>query len=206
MARLIRAVVAAHAAPTQLVGWQPSGPPTTPTGSPPASPSAAATPTFLCTPEAGGAESQCTQAQYDEMKAKDALYAEAEAVFREYFAENIRISRAGGIEEPTEVMLRTTHGAYLADTLRLFKNLRRENLRARGDDPQIVRITRLPGRSKAGSEVALRVCVDATHWAFYSGGRLSTRGIVAEDETYFGRIDGRLLIIGADGKDVEKCA
>ena len=206
MAGSVRATAAILAAPLLLAACQPSQPgQPTPTSSP-SSPVATPTPTFMCTPEAGGEASPCSEAQYDEMKAKDALYEEAEAVFREYFAENIRISRAGGVKEPTEVMLRTATGEYLKDTLTLFQNLRRNNLRARGDDPRIAKVTRLPGVSKAGSVVALRFCVDATGWAFFDDDRLVTEGIVAEDETHFDRVGGKLRIIGADGRDVEKCS
>ena len=55
-------------------------------------------PSYRCTPEAGGAEFDCTQHQYDEMVAKDKLYAEAEAVYRKFFVEDVRIFRKGGIK------------------------------------------------------------------------------------------------------------
>lgn len=193
---------------SMVAGCQPSSPPpSTPTGPPPSSSPASPvpTPTYLCTPEAGGEETPCSQHQYDEMKAKDALYAEAEAVFREFFAENIRISRKGGVTEPTEAMLKTSHGSYLDDALELFRNLHAQNLRAEGADPVIVRVTRLAGQSKAGSIVALQVCVDAREWAFFDGDDLVTTGGMAEDDTYFAEVNGALKIIGADGRDVEAC-
>ena len=64
-------------------------------------------PSYRCTPEAGGAEFDCSQHQYDDMVAKDQLYAEAEAVYRKFFAEDVRILRKGGVQEPTEALLRT---------------------------------------------------------------------------------------------------
>ncbi len=72
------------AATVILVGCTPTSPPTTP----------APTPTFMCTPEAGGAEAPCSQQDYDKMKAKDEQYAEAEKVYREYLAEYVRVMRA----------------------------------------------------------------------------------------------------------------
>ena len=87
MAGPVRATAAILAATFLLAACQPSAPgQPTPTSSP-SSPVASPTPTFLCTPEAGGDASPCSEAQYDEMKAKDALYEEAEAVFREMLAE-----------------------------------------------------------------------------------------------------------------------
>lgn len=59
-------------------------------------PSASPTPTFLCTPEAGGAEAPCSEADYRKMKEKDALYAEAEQVYRKYKAEMLKALQAGG--------------------------------------------------------------------------------------------------------------
>ena len=52
-------------------------------------------PTYTCTPEAGGEPFTCSQYQYDEMVGRDALYAEAEAVYRKFLAEDVRIMRAG---------------------------------------------------------------------------------------------------------------
>ena len=52
------------------------------TPTPVVTPTPTPTPTFACTPEAGGTPSPCSQAEFEEMKAKDALYAEAEAVYR----------------------------------------------------------------------------------------------------------------------------
>ena len=67
-------------------------------GCQPPAPSPTPVPSYRCTPEAGGAEFDCTQHQYDEMVAKDKLYAEAEAVYRKFLAEDVRILRAGGID------------------------------------------------------------------------------------------------------------
>ena len=77
------------AATVILVGCTPTSPPTTP----------APTPTFMCTPEAGGAEAPCSQQDYDKMKAKDEQYAEAEKVYRE-FTRGVRAghARGGGTE------------------------------------------------------------------------------------------------------------
>lgn len=195
---------------SMVAGCQPSSPsPSTPT-SPPASPSPtfpspAPTPTYLCTPEAGGETTPCSQRQYDEMKAKDALYAEAEAVFREFFAENIRISREGGLSEPTDVILATTSGAYLEDAMTLFRRQLDRGTRAKGADPDVVKIQRLVGQSKGGSVVALEICVDATGWGFYKEDKRVTDGIRAVDKTYFAKVDARLKMIGADGREVESC-
>lgn len=194
---------------TLMTGCQPpSPPPPTPTNSqtsPSSAPSPVATPTYMCTPEAGGNETPCTKADHDTMEAKDALYTEAEAVYRRAFAENIRISRAGGVTEPTQVMLDTMHGFYLEDVLTLFRQQHDRGTKAVGLDPKIAAPKRLVGQSKAGSAVAIAFCVDATGWGFYKGDQRVSDGRIAVDDTYFSRVDGTLKMIGADGREVESC-
>ncbi len=169
------------------------------------SPTPAPAPSFRCTPEAGGDEYDCSQAQHDEMVAKDTLYAEAEAVFRKFFAENIRISRAGGLREATPVLLETSTGQYLSEAVDTYRRLGVEKLTPRGDDPKIAYVRRLPGRSKGGSLVALQTCIDASGWAFYRGDRRISKGFPARDDVYFKVADGALKMIGADGKKVRSC-
>lgn len=189
-----------------LTGCQPASP--TPTAGPttsPVSPTAVPTPTYLCTPEAGGDEAPCSQIEYEDMKAKDALYAEAEAVYREYWAEVVRIMRQGGVSEPTEILLQTTDGFQLEYVVKNLSQLIEDGVAARGDDPTIVWIRRLPGQSKSGSIVALSTCVDASKWGFYAGDQLQVPGRAGIDDLYFNRVDGTLKIIGADGQEATSC-
>ena len=197
---------AAMLAAVVLAGCQPTATPTSPT---PTSPSASTvspvpTPTYQCTPEAGGEATPCTQIQHEDMKAKDRLYAEAEAVFREGFAESVRIRRAGGVTEPTAVMLRTMDGFYLEDVLSTFQRQHERGTVTKGEDPKIVTVERLI-QSKAGSIVALAICVDATGWGSYKGDERVNDGGISIDDTYFARIEGTLKMIGADGREAESC-
>lgn len=204
MRRLTR-VTATILTAVVLVGCQPTTSPTAPTPSPsPSISTPVPTPTYMCTPEAGGQEAPCTQAEYDEMKAKDALYAEAEAVYQRLFAENIRISRAGGTAEPTSVILETTEGAFRDNVMSIFREMADEGTRARGEDPTLA-IERAPGISKQGSIVALSICVNATRWAFYNGEKQVSQGRIGLDLVYFKRFDMTLKIIGADGRFVDSC-
>lgn len=169
------------------------------------SPTPAPAPSFRCTPEAGGDEYDCSQAQHDEMVSKDTLYAEAEAVFRKFFAENIRISRAGGLREATPVLLETATGFFLEDVLNQYRKQADEGSRAQGSDPVIKAISRLPGHSKSGSLIALSTCVDASGWSFFIGKEFRSKGVPARDEIYFSHSDGLLRMIGADGEEVDSC-
>ncbi len=194
---------AAMLAVVLLAGCQPGTAPT-PTSPSASSVSPVPTPTYQCTPEAGGEATPCTQIHYEEMKAKDRLYAEAEAVYREYFAENIRISRDGGVAEPTDVILRTTAGKVQDAVMEVFRSMEERGVRAEGDDPTLT-IERAVGISREGSIVALEVCADASGWAFYSGKELASKGRPALERVYFARSDQLLKMIYSEGKWVEAC-
>lgn len=176
-----------------LAGCQPAAPPPTPV------------PTYACTPEAGGAEFSCSQQQYDEMVAKDKLYAEAEAVYRRFFAEDVRIFRLGGIETPSPVLLETTTGAFLDDSMALYRSFIVEGRKSVGGEIRLARLERVPGVSKDGSIVALRACIDATSTTTVRRDNPSEKGGAGQDTLFFGRVDGMLKIRGADGKAVESC-
>lgn len=173
--------------------------PTAPTTQPSPAPS------YRCTPEAGGDEFDCTQAQYDEMVAKDKLYAEAEAVYRKFFDEDVRIFRAGGITKASAVLLETTTGDFLQDSMNLYRSFVAEKRKIVGGEVKIAALQRLPGLSKAGSVVALRACTDASTTTTYIRGKAAGPGGTGEDTLYFGRVDGLLKIQGADGRAVKSC-
>lgn len=175
-------------------------------GCAPASPSTPApAPSFRCTPEAGGAEFDCTGLQHDEMVAKDELYTEAEAVYRKYLAEDTRIMKAGGITEPSAVLLETTSGEFLDDVMENYRAVAERGISARGGTPQLVLFRREPGRSKTGSVASATTCVDGRALEYFEGGESLGRGKIALDENYFGRVDGQLRLIGADGEQVTSC-
>lgn len=176
-----------------LAGCQPAAPVPTPV------------PSYRCTPEAGGPEFDCTQHQYDEMVAKDKLYAEAEAVYRKFFAEDVRIYQAGGLDEPTPVLLETTHGQFLQDSMDLYRALRAESKRLDGE-VHLVSLTRKAGLSKESSVVVLAVCTDARDAKVIKRGREIGSGFLIEDWMYFGRFEGVLKIQGADGQQEGRCA
>jgi hypothetical protein len=138
------------------------------------------------------------------MKAKDALYAEAEVVFRKFFAENVRISRAGGITEPTDIILATTHGLARDEAMAAFGDLVKFDIHARGSDPKLT-VSRVPGVSREGSLVTLRTCIDATGWAFYHGEELFSEPGLGEDRVYFSRVDDDLKMTYVEGREVNTC-
>lgn len=181
----------------------------TPSEPPPTRTTAAAapspTPSPSCTPEAGGASYPCTPAQYAAMKQKDALYAEAEAVYREFHAESVRLSRVGGAATATDLLKKLTTGSALKGITEVFASMHRRGVHAEGVDPEI-RISRLPGRSKAGSIVALTICTDSTGWRYLKGDEQVGVGRIANEDVYFSRASGALKLIGVDGREAATCA
>lgn len=163
-------------------------------------------PTFKCTPEAGGAEFQCSQQQYDDMVAKDKLYAEAEAVYRRFLAEDVRIAEEGGASAPTPVLKETAAGAFLEDVMREYSRNLRDGITARGGDRVVRSVRRLVGVSKGGSVVALQICVDSTSFQIYQAGHRIGQGLMNKDDLYFGSVESSLKIIGADGREVDSCS
>jgi hypothetical protein len=183
----------AVAAACLLAGCQPPAPTTTPV------------PTYQCTPEAGGAEFGCSQHQYDDMVAKDKLYAEAEAVYRKFFAEDVRIYRSGGVVDATPPIIETTTGDFYADSLDLYQSLKRTKTRVVGGEIRLVSLVRAPGSTKAGSIVAMKSCVDGSTTEIRSPGEKAEKGAIGSDLLYFVRVDGLLKIGSADGQEVKSC-
>ena len=175
------------------------------TGCQPAAPTPTPVPTYRCTPEAGGAEFECSQKQYDDMVAKDKLYAEAEAVYRRFLAEDLRIGRAGGVTEPTEELLAVATGAFLDDVIAGYREDKSQGITVRGGDRLLKSLKRLVGVAKAGSSVALGVCVDSSSVEVFRAKRRIGSGLITSDELYFGQAKGVLKILGADGEEVESC-
>lgn len=176
-----------------LAGCQPTAPP-----------SPVPAPSFRCTPEAGGPEFDCTPRQHDDMVAKDQLYAEAEAVYRRFFAEDVRILRAGGASVATPVLVGTTTGAFFDDSMDYYRSLKEERSRLVGGQVRLS-LLRAPGVSKGGSIVALRACIDASSARIRIAGKDVGPGRKGSDLLYFGRVDGVLKIQGADGKEGGAC-
>ncbi len=162
-------------------------------------------PTFKCTPEAGGAEFECSQQQYDDMVAKDKLYAEAEAVYRRFLEEEVRVLRLGGTDAATEVILETTAGAFRTEVLEDLRSAKANGVSVDAGSRVVKRVARMPGVSKGGSRISLSICVDSTAVHFLENGRDAGFGSVTNDDLYFAFDGDRLKVIGADGEEVDGC-
>jgi hypothetical protein len=162
-------------------------------------------PSPTCTPEAGGTPYPCTHAEHQQMTTKNNLYTQAETVYRQFFAEDQRIYRAGGITDPTPALLESTTGAFLADSMRIYKALKATKTKVIGDSFVLAWIKREPGPATASSVVTMRSCVDASAAILRSPGEPDQSAGMTSDLLFFAQEKGRLKIQSADGKVVEKC-
>lgn len=190
-----RTVIAALAlAATCLAGC-------TPAAAPASTP--ATSPTYLCVPEAGGSAQPCGPIEHEQAQKRDALYAEAEQVFRRYWAEMDRLT----LEKApafTPVLQETTADkfrGYVEDDL--DQALHQERVQG---EAKVVRIDRLPVLSRDGSTAALLTCVDARTAMYVTNeGDTPSPGTVYELRLYFSPRDDHLKIVNSESRDVSEC-
>ena len=164
-----------------------------------------AKPTYACTPSDGGTARPCYKAEYDLQAKEDALYAEAEAVFRTFVAEDERIFRIGGAVKATPVIQETTTGDFQKAKLTAYQTLRSTRTRLTIGTFKVAWVERTPALRASGSEAAIQYCLDA------STARLATRGEGSWPVGYISdvlqlvREAGGLKISAATEKAVDKC-
>lgn len=157
------------------------------------------TPSFQCIPEVGGAPSACTEAQHQEMLTKEALYAEAEGVYRRLFAEHSRLFEEGREVGDDAFELAT------GEAVGTLRDAHEGGVRFEGGKAELVWVRRLPGRVRGGSVVALESCVDTSQVDLFQGNVHLGRGGSALERAYFSHVDGALRIKHVESKSVEFC-
>ncbi|HMQ37099.1 MAG TPA: hypothetical protein PKE46_04970 [Micropruina sp.] len=187
-----------------LVGCGPAQPTATPSSS---GPVVAPTPTFMCTPEAGGSSSPCTEREYREMQERDAMYAEAEQIYRRYLVEDYRVAKAGGATKLTPEFLAVIGGEKLRDwKLGEIRAAKKGGYSIRGGSYVLVYAKRLAEQTRNGSDVGLSVCVDARSAIIYRKGRKLGPSLVVQEDMFFKRLDGAMKMwTNANARSVTKC-
>jgi hypothetical protein len=160
-------------------------------------------PTYGCVPEAGGDPVPCGPIEFEQAQQRDALYSEAEAVYRRYWAEWIRLEQ---LPDPTLTpeLEAVTAGDFQQRVVRLLAGAQgRPRL---SGDPELAWIRRLPGLSRAGSVVALSSCTDASHVRFVNPDGEPTPGLTNEHRLYLSRDEGgSLRITDSEFRAVASC-
>ena len=156
-----------------------------------------------CTPEAGGTATPCTEQQYAEQKKLDALYTEAENVYRRFVAEDVKLLRSGGLAEGP--VLDLIAGPMIERYAQRKKEQHDLSITMTGD-VVIGPVHRLPGYSYEGSEATLSTCLDGSGMVGYGPtGKNLGKGIVVVYNTYFKRVDGNLKLWWEKSQRAESC-
>jgi hypothetical protein len=162
-------------------------------------------PTYSCTPDDGSSPYACYKVQYDAKAKEAALYAEAEAVYRKYLAEDERIYRLGGVDEATPVLLETTTGQYQTDAMGIYRDLRTLGVRLVEGNLTVVWVRRAPGSVPGGMVAALTSCVDGTQARLTNGKGGQEPGSVVQETAYLSRVDGLLKLTTAKSSVAASC-
>jgi hypothetical protein len=134
------------------------------------------------------------------------LYEQAEAVYRKYSAEDLRIFRAGGISEPTPILLETTTGAYQAEAMTEYRGLVKSHGGLIRGTYGIAWFKPVPEIVKLGSVATLEVCVDISSAVFRDArGKPYSLGADSAERLYFVRDSEQLKISSADHQKVKSC-
>ncbi len=174
---------------------------------PATAPTPSPTPTsYQCTPETGGEPYACTAEQHADMVALDALYAEAETVYRRHMTEVFRLSSHWELAQVTPEIEATAAGPYLEQRSELIAKHRGARIERISGEPAIGWVKRYPGKSIGGSIIALWTCTDGSaensRTLDAPGGG---PGVTAENRVYLRRIDGVLKLWESEAKLAESC-
>ncbi|HAM44982.1 MAG TPA: hypothetical protein DCM67_08200 [Propionibacteriaceae bacterium] len=151
-----------------------------------------AAPTYTCTPTTGTPQ-PCYKAEHDLHAKEDALYAEAEAVYRKYIAEHVRIYRAGGATTASPVILETLTGEALQEVLKSDREIAANHTRAVGGEFKIGYLRRVPREVVGDSVATWESCVDATSVTFKDD-KPPRPGSIGLERAYFSQTEEGLKI------------
>ncbi|WP_425307781.1 hypothetical protein AADG42_03175 [Ammonicoccus fulvus] len=170
-----------------LVGCTPTGPGVQPTPTPIVVPESTPGPVASATPS------------------QEELSAEAERVYRTFFAEWKRLEREGGADEPTQILKDNGAGRYLDGVVLMLRHQKEQGVEVSGPLPE-VKVRPAPGDSKdnADPRYTLEVCED------YSAGEYRDEsgvhaGQLLQGNVYLGHVDGQLKVVWAVTEEVERC-
>ncbi len=164
-----------------------------------------AAPTYTCTPSGGGTPAPCYKAEYDQQVKEDALYAEAEVVYRKFVAEDDRIWRAGGLDEPTPALLEVATGDFLEDSMNIYRALKETKTKMVGGSTTTAWLKRAPDKATPDSLVTLEDCRDASTARLVAPAEDAISAGYTSDVLHFARDQGHLKISSALGDVVAKC-
>ena len=150
----------------------------------------------------------CTEDEYKDAVVRNAQYARAEAVYRNYLIKYVRAMRAGGARELAP-SLRATIGdpTFAKSTLAQLRQFKSEGVHVAGADPEVVAVIRRPAAAMNGSTIAMQFCVDARSLVVYRGKKRVNQLRISHDTVFFrARATNDLVIVAGTFENVESCA
>ena len=146
--------------------------------------------TLECVPEAGGDPVSCGPIEFEQAQRRDALYAEAEAVYRRFWGEmrRVELSSTPELTPELEAMTGDPYRETLVDLLARSRGSERVS-----GEPRIAWVRRLVGLSRSGSIVALETCSENAD-AMYADpeGGAPAEGFTVKRRLYFSRGEATL--------------
>lgn len=155
--------------------------------------------TYQCTPEVGGAPYACTEVQHREMLTRNALYAEAEQIYRDFYEIDMKSYKAGQPASAEALALTVGEGADIVREAHV------EGTQFTGEPVGIVWIHRAAHASRAGSILALEACLDNSAASVHTKGSESGPGAIAQERAFFSQTPEGLRISYFEFHEVESC-
>lgn len=139
------------------------------------------------------------------MVAKDALYAEAEDVARQLYAEFEKMHRAGGSDRLPPELESITAGTARDSALKRVREVKAFGERSTGGSMSLLWLRRNVGASKEGSDISLVSCFDARSTVTKVPGQPDRPGQVVSDALFFTRVDGVLKVWADETASASGC-
>lgn len=195
---VIKPTLACIAVGVLLVACSPGAPTT---AAPAPVTSSTPTPTTYSCGEIG---KTCSAEEYAEFRRKQSLVEEATAVYQRYHAEVERLNVAGGVTEPTPILLETAEGEFLRNTVALLKYTKDQGatVTGQGKVASIDATWSIP----ATASVGLKVCEDWRGFTIVPADQPPQVGQLAYMELYLRKDSGVMKIFDSQILGAGSCA
>lgn len=135
---------------------------------------------------------------------QEELSAMAEEVYRTFFDEWVRLERAGGADEPTQILLDNGAGSYLEGVVALLQDQKARGVEIGGPLPRVTVAPTHGDTAQPEAGIILRVCEDNRDgWFEDETGRDS--GELVQGTVRVEQIEDRLKVTAARTNEVETC-
>lgn len=138
---------------------------------------------------------------------QEALLKEAEAVYRAYVPETLKLEEAGGADKLPPVFDKYLMEPYRTTVETTYQNLRASGAKIEGvESVQLRAISAIDASARAGATVGLTACLDGSRATVRKRDRTTEPGSIVNRKLYFKRdSDGVLKIFSSQAVEVRSC-